>query len=144
MPVATWLLVLVNGAVLFGAVLAVAYLLRRRDGTGMDSEEWRREARKLTEEVQSTAASVDRPADHDEVSRRLLPLAARIAGHVRTAPASVEQTQLQAFFELGVTCERVATDYRPGETTADGPFIDDRLDSLGTRARSVEEQLATD
>jgi|GEM_PF-5011646 len=145
MPAATWLLVLVDVVVLLAAVVVVLYLLRRRGDTeSMSRAEWCEGARQLAAEVRETAASIDRPVDRDEVSRRLLPLAARLGGHVRTAPRAVEPTHLQSVFELRRSCERVATEVRPGETTVDGPFLEDRLESLAGTARSVEERFGAD
>lgn len=145
MPPATWLLVLVDVAVLLAAVVVALYLLRRRGDTeSMSRAEWCEGARQLASEVSETATSIDRPVDRDEVSRRLLPLAARLGGHVRAAPQAVEPTHLRALYELSVSCERVATGFRPGEMTVDGPFLEDRLESLAGTARSLEERFGAD
>ena len=141
MPVGTWpwLVFFVDVVVLFVAVGVAAYLLRTRwDGGSSDVEGWREGASDLAREVRGIATGVERPADPDQVSRRLLPLAGRIQGHVRAAPPAVEEAVYRDLFELGVACQRVALEHRPVGTSPDGVFLEERLETLGREAAALE------
>ena len=109
-------------------------------GTGEDGE-WYEEAVDLASEVGRTVSGLDRPAEPDLVSRRLLPLSARIRGHVRSAPATVDDVLYRRFYELAVGCQRVALEHRPRDPCA--PGLEGRLQSLATEATRVEELAAT-
>jgi len=137
-----WVVFLANAALALVAVGVAAYLLGSRSGgPSSDVDAWREGARDLAREVREAVSSVERPADPDRVSRRLLPLSARIRGHVRAAPAAVEEGTYREFFELGVTCQRVALEHRPVGTSPDGVFLEERLESLGDAATDVVERV---
>lgn len=138
-----FLLVFVNALFLLVGAVMVAYLLRGRDGTeGTDGDAWRDGAVDLAREVKHTASTVDRPADPDQVARRLLPLSGRIHGHVRAAPAGIEQEIYRALFELGVECNRVAIEQRPKIAPPEGQFLEDRLETLEGMAGGLESTIA--
>lgn len=138
----TWLLVALNAAVLLAAVGVAGYVLRRREAPpAAEGAAWRDEAAALAREVQQAAEPSATPADPDQVARRLLPLAGRIQGHVRAAPASVEEGTYRGLFELGVACQRVAVEHRPAGRV-DGPFLEDRLESLRAEADAVATAVA--
>ena len=102
---------------------------------------WYDGAVNLASEVSRTVSELDRPAEPDLVSRRLLPLSARIRGHVRSAPATVDEGLYRRFYGLAVGCQRVALEHRPRERGA--PDLEDRLESLAAEATRVEERVAT-
>lgn len=134
-----WAVFLLNAALVLAAAAVAAYLLRSRDGDDpSDVEAWHEGARDLAGEVRRAASSVDRPADRDRISRRLLPLSGRIQGHVRAAPGSVEAAAYRGLFELGVACQRVALEHRPIGTSLDGVFLEDRLEALADEAAALE------
>ena len=134
-----WVVFLVNAALVLVAVGVAAHLLgAQSEGDSSDVVAWREGARDLAREVRETVSSVERPADPDRVSRRLLPLSARIHGHVRAAPAAVDAGTYRQLFELGETCKRVALEHRPAGTSPDGVFLEERLESLGDAAAALE------
>lgn len=138
-----WVVVLVNGALVLVAVGVAAYLLgSRNEGSTSDVVAWSEGARDLAREVQEAVSAFERPADPDRVSRRLLPLSARIQGHVRAAPAAVEEGTYRDLFQLGVTCQRVALEHRPVGTSPDGVFLEERLESLGDAAAALDSSAA--
>lgn len=105
-------------------------------------ETWYVEAVDLAGEVRKTASRFDRPADPDQVSRRLLPLSARIRGHVRSAPSTVETDVYRRLHELAVTCQRVAVEHRPfaqGRSSLEERlvFLQDEAGAFETRVSSV-------
>lgn len=131
-----WLLVVLNGAVLLVALGVAAYVLRHRAADASTREDWRAGALDLAREVQRAAMAAERPADHDRVTRQLLPLAGRIHGHVRAAPPGVEEPVYRGLFELGVACQRVAVEHRSPPRVG-GPFLEDRLESLRADASAL-------
>lgn len=132
-----WLLALLNGVVLFVAGgVAWALLRSGSDGSAPDESAWLIETGRLAREVQQVAEHGSTPTDYDRVDRTLLPLAGRIQGHVRTAPSSVDDAIYRVLFELGVACQRVALEHRPA-MQVDGPFLEDRLQSLRSKADAV-------
>jgi len=140
-----WVVFLVDAALVLVAVGVAAYLLgRRRDGAPSDVDEWGDGARDLAREVREAASTAGRPADPDRVARRLLPLSSRIQGHVRAAPAAVEEGTYRGLFELGVACQRVALEHRPVGTSPDGVFLEDRLETLGNDAAALVAGIEDD
>lgn len=137
-----WLLVALNAAVLLAAGGVAWYVLRRRGRSSADGNEaWCDEAAALAREVRQAAEPTATPADPDRVARRLLPLAGRIQGHLRAAPTSIDEASYRGLFELGVTCQRIAVEHRPA-ARVDGPFLEDRLESLRTEADAVATAIA--
>lgn len=138
-----WVVFAVNAALVLVAVGTAAYLLgSRNDEASSDVDAWCEGARDLAHEVRETVSSVERPAEPDQVSRRLLPLSARIQGHVRAAPAAVEQGTYRDLYELGVTCQRVALEHRPVGTSPDGVFLEARLEALDDAAAALASGVA--
>lgn len=139
-----WLLVVLNGAVLVVAAGVAAYLLRGRSvDPAAAGATWREGTVGLAREVREAAEPTAVPADHDRVARRLLPLAGRIQRHVRAAPTGVEERTYRRLFELGVSCQRVAIEHRPGDALAGGPFLEDHLETLREEAAAVESAVET-
>lgn len=137
-PKGPWLLIAANLAVVLAALGVAGHLLRRRSGPPGEPVGWYAEAATLAAEVQAAAAVGGPPPDLDAVSRRLLPLSARIEGHVRAAPTTVEAEAHEALFQLGAACRRVAMEHRPIGTDPAAVPLEDRLTSLQTRAEAVE------
>lgn len=137
-----WLLAVLNGLVLVVALGVASYVLvggsTNRADTG---ESWCQGTRALAQEVQRAAEAGETPADPDRVARRLQPLASRIQGHVRSAPASVDAGTYRALFELGMACQRVAVEQRPSSRSANGVFLEDRLESLRADAAALEDTV---
>ena len=129
-----WFLLALNGAVLLAAVGVAAYVVSRRDPAA--AADWGAGALALAREVQRAVEAAGRPADADRLARRLLPLAGRIHRHVREAPRGVDQGVYRRLFALGVACQRVAVEHRPA-TRVDGPFLEDRLETLGAEADAL-------
>lgn len=136
-----WLLALLNGAVLIAAAGVAGYVLVGRGSDAADGAAWREEAGALAGEVRRAAEPRGTTADPDRVARRLLPLAGRIQGHVRAAPASADAGVYRRLFELGVACQRVAVEQRPHARLVEGPFLEDRLESLAARAGALESAV---
>lgn len=137
-PSGPWLLIAANLIVVLAALGTAGYLLRRRRGVAGEPDGWYAEAAALAGEVGEAAAVAGTPADLDAVSRRLLPLAARIQGHVRAAPTAVDGEAHHALFQLGAACRRVAMEHRPVGTDPGSVLLEDRLSSLRSRAVAVE------
>lgn len=144
------LLPFVNAGVAVVGAVTIAYLLRlpprgRVDDRGADpgdpGDSWRGEAIALAREVRSSATSFDRPADSDRVSRDLLPLSARIRGHVRSAPRTVDQGVYRRLFDLGIACQRVAIEPPSDDNRHGHQPIDERLEALESEAENVEERI---
>ena len=137
-----WVVFAVDAALVLVAVGAAAYLLGpRRDGGSPDDDAWREGASELAREVRRAVSTADREVDHDRLARRLLPLSGRIRGHVRAAPASVEEADHRQLFELGVACQRVALEHRPVGATPDGVFLAERVSTLREEAASLERRV---
>lgn len=140
-----WLLALLNGVVLAVALGVAGYVLvGRTTGAADAGATWRDEAAELAREVQRAAEAAGTPADPDRVARRLLPLAGRIQGHVRAAPASADAGLYRRLFALGVACQRVSTEHRPHAGLTDDVFLEDRLESLREEAAALESAAAAD
>lgn len=135
-----WLLAVLNGTVLLVAVGVATYVWRHRGApSGRPSRQWQERTAELAGEVRRTADATDGVADPDRVARRLLPLAGRIKSHVREAPPSVDERAYRELFELGVSCQRLAIEHRPGTARRSGVFLEDRLDALRDAAATLEE-----
>lgn len=130
--------VLSNALLLLVVTVAATYLLARQESdASRDRAAWRRGALDLAGEVERTAATVDPPADLDQVARQLLPLSGRIRRHVRAAPASVERPVYRGLFELGLACRRVAMAPRPTTELVAGASPEERLDDLEAEATAL-------
>lgn len=136
-----WLLALLNGVVLAVALGVAGYVLVGRGSDAADGAAWREETRALAGEVRLAAEPRGTPADPDRVAQRLLPLAGRIQGHVRAAPASADPGVYRRLFELGVACQHVALEQHPDAALVEGPFLEDRLASLADEARALESAV---
>lgn len=141
-----WLVLLINAAILVGGTTFAMFLFRRQKRNREDGEggaaEWYEGVRSLAREVAHTAESFDHPADPDRVSRSLLPLAYRIQGHVRAAPAAVDGEIYRQLFELGVTCQRLGVEHRPARIAFEDDRLGDRLRALGDEASALETRVA--
>lgn len=138
LPGGVWLVVAVDLVVLAAGLLVAARLVRR-DGAEGGVESWYAEAASLAREVERTATEADPPADPDRVARRLLPLSGRIRRHVRTAPRGIDAAVNRELFELGVTCQRIATEHRRLDALQRGLLVEERLEALGEDAVAVAE-----
>lgn len=138
---ATWLLALLNGAVVLAAAGVAGYVLTARSGGDDDLAGWGDGARELACEVRRAAEPQGTPADPDRVARRLLPLASRIQSHVRAAPASADAGVYRQLFDLGVACQHVAVEQPPDGGRVEGPFLEDRLATLADQARALESAV---
>lgn len=160
-----WLLLAVDAGVAIAGTLVVARLVgffrgeNYRDDASASSDRldvgegssepegatgpWHDEAAELAREVRRTASALGRSTDPDRVSRRLIPLSARIRGHVRSAPVAVNADVYRRLYELGVACQRVAVEGRP----ADGPRgygrLQDRLEALCSEADDFQRRAMT-
>ncbi len=141
MAFSPWLLALLNGAVFIAAAIVAGYVLIGHGDAAADDENWGERAGALAREVRRGAEPYEPPADPDRVARRLLPLACRIQGHVRAAPSSADAYVYRRLFELGVACQRVAVEQRREDRLIEGPFLEDRLESLAARASELESTV---
>ena len=132
-----WAVLAANVVLVLVAVGIAGSLLRRARGPAAEPVGWYAEAAELAEAVESAATVAGPPADLDAVSRRLLPLAARIEGHVRAAPTTVEAEAHHALRQLGVACRRIAMEHRPIGTDPAAVPLEDRLASLREQAAAV-------
>lgn len=137
----TWLVVLVDIALLVAGVAAVGYVLRSRAEDPSAARDWGAGAGELTREVRGVVAAVERPANPDPVARRLLSLSGRIRSHVRGAPATVEEAAYRGLYELGVACQNVALEHRSREAALGGVLLEEHLDALAETAAALEAEV---
>lgn len=160
-----WLLLVVDAGVAIAGTLVVAHLVgfpggdRGRDdadaagGSGGDDGDvglddsgaggaWHDEAVALAREVRGTVSTFDRSTDPDRVSRRLLPLSARIRGHARSAPSAADADVYRRLFELGMACQHVALEGRPTDGPRGYGRLQDRLDTLQSDADDLQRRAA--
>ena len=157
-----WLLLVVDAGVAIAGTLVVAHFVGfRRGGLETDGGDvrndgvasgvardappagegaWHDEAVALAQEVRRTVASVDGATDPDRVSKRLLPLSARIRGHARRAPSAADAAVHRRLFELGMACQRVAVEGRPTDGPRGYGGLQDRLDALRSEADALQRR----
>lgn len=150
-----WLLLLVNAGVATAGTLVVARFVgfpsRDRGRDDLDARDdraaptvadgtWYDEAVALATEVRTTVSTSDGPTDHDRLTRRLLPLSARIRGHVRSAPSTADADVYRSLYDLGVACQRIAVESRPPDTDGGHADLERRLDALRAEASDLQER----
>lgn len=138
----TWFAIAINTGV---ALAALVLLFRYRDrvsgstkwlNDGNHHPDWYESAAALAAEVSDAVDYGTAPADHDRIQRAVLPLSNRIEGHLREAPADVDEVILRRLYELSRDCRSVA--FRRADTLDVSVFLEDELDQLAERAEGIE------
>lgn len=119
-----------------GVVHVVAF-----SGPSQTAAEWRAEASTLAGEVRTAAAAGEAERwGRVQSRRRLVPLASRLQGHLRSAPPAVDPGVSQALFELSLDCQSAGF-----ETTGTAPTLDavEELEAVEADAAALERRLST-
>lgn len=125
-----WLLV--EAGLLVAAVLAI--LVVRRAMARAGGEDWHERTAAIAGDVREAAER--RPTEPSRLRRDVLPLANRLEGQTRAAPADAEPELVDAIDELSERCHRLTFE-AAGEATI---TLEDRLEELAARAADVERR----
>lgn len=138
-PLPLPLLFLAALAALLCGVLAIVRIVAFSAPPGT-ADEWRAEASAVAGEIRTAAEAGATDADPG-VGRRLVPLASRLRGHLRAAPASVDAGLEGALYELSRDCRAIGVECaaRRGPMSLDA--VDD-LEALAADAAALERRLS--
>lgn len=91
--------IILNGIILLAALVVFGLWWRAKQRSTQPEEDevtvWLNGAVSLSREVQQVAEISDGVADRNQVERQILPLSGRIRGHVRNAPAGIDEHVLE-------------------------------------------------
>lgn len=135
--------VLLNAVIFLVAILAYGYwrLSRRKRSrsAGGSAPEWYETTASLCREVRAIAAE-ETQRSRDDLQRELLPLASRLKGHARAAPAEVNDELVRDLFDLATDCYALSMEHTRLDAARSGDFLEDEVEKLEAQAAAVEQQ----
>lgn len=129
-----------NGAVLLVAVVVLSYWYWSRDavsaGRTWAVQEWYATTAALARELREES-DVEPGVNPEAARSRLLPLSYRLRGHVRRAPADVDEDVLRRAYTLAMDCYRFSVEHTLSEAARTGVFIEDKLNDVASSADTL-------